>query len=382
MLESASRFLLGVISVANHSQIPVDPLPIDPSSSIPFAWFEGYQQCLQWIEPLPDGTCGPNLEYSNDFLELQSESLGRAENQFQVAEEPDWKKVQRLSENLLNQSRDLRLLVLWLTSQLYLKGLSGLLPSLALMVHWCKQHWSSLNPPLDAGDPYERLNAIEVLAQGESFHSVLKRTEVITLPMIGTVQVRHFAYALDKASPLNPSDLTPRSQLESAIQMQSTQVIRIRAVILDIQAGLKALAGVLNLQLPDQVLPDFHNATELLNNVLILFPRDKKVGQLAAGTTADPGSGLHNNSQLEESIVDYAGGVVRSRQDALRAIEAVCLYLEKAEPTNPAQLLLKRAARLIDKNFLALMKDLAPGALNDVARIMGVDPKEVLGGDS
>ncbi|MDH4396180.1 MAG: type VI secretion system ImpA family N-terminal domain-containing protein [Limnobacter sp.] len=375
--------------MANHSLTPVKPLHIDSSLSIPLAWFDGYEQCLEWVEPLPDGTCGPNLEYSNEFLELQSESLGRAENQFQVAQEPDWKQVQRLSESLLLRSRDLRLLVLWLTAQLHLKGLGGLLPALGLMTHWCNQHWGSLNPPLDGDDPFERLNAIEVLAQGESFLSVLKRTEVVSLPMIGAVQVRHFAYALDKASPLNPSDLMQRSQLEHAFQMQLAKTIPIRATVQNIQAGFKALAGALSAQLSaqlsDQVLPDFHCAIELLNNVLALFPRDHTVGQAQNGAPTD-GLGAQSTDDVgtlpqEAGFAGYSSGVVRSRQDALRAIEAVCLYLEKAEPTNPAQLLLKRAARLIDKNFLALMKDLAPGALNDVARIMGVDPKEILGSD-
>jgi hypothetical protein len=113
--------------VANHSLTPVKPLHIDPSLSVPLAWFDGYEQCLDWAEPLADGTCGPNLEYTNEFLELQSESLGQIENQFQVAEDPDWKHVQMLSEGLLYRSRDLRLLVLWLTSQLHLKGLGGLI---------------------------------------------------------------------------------------------------------------------------------------------------------------------------------------------------------------------------------------------------------------
>ena len=67
-------------------------------------------------------------------------------------------------------------------------------------------------------------------------------------------------------------------------------------------------------------------------------------------------------------------GSIENRQDAVRAINLVCAYLERWEPTNPAQLLLRRAERLIDKNFLQLVRDLAPDAVNDVARILGVNP--------
>jgi type VI secretion system protein ImpA len=73
------------------------------------------------------------------------------------------------------------------------------------------------------------------------------------------------------------------------------------------------------------------------------------------------------------------GGVhsIETRQDAVRAIELACAYLERSEPTNPAQLLLRRAARLINKDFLQLVRELAPDAVADVARIMGVDPDTV-----
>jgi type VI secretion system protein ImpA len=55
----------------------------------------------------------------------------------------------------------------------------------------------------------------------------------------------------------------------------------------------------------------------------------------------------------------------------------ICAYLERSEPTNPAQLLLRRAERLIDKSFLQLVRDLAPDAVGEVARIMGVDPDSI-----
>lgn len=66
-----------------------------------------------------------------------------------------------------------------------------------------------------------------------------------------------------------------------------------------------------------------------------------------------------------------------TREDALRAIDLVIAYLEKAEPTNPAPLFLRRARQLVNHNFLQLMKVLAPDALHEVARIVGVDPDTV-----
>jgi type VI secretion system protein ImpA len=59
-------------------------------------------------------------------------------------------------------------------------------------------------------------------------------------------------------------------------------------------------------------------------------------------------------------------GSIEIRNDALRAIDMVCEYLERTEPTNPAQLLLRRARKLVNKNFVELVRELAPESLNEV----------------
>jgi type VI secretion system protein ImpA len=70
-------------------------------------------------------------------------------------------------------------------------------------------------------------------------------------------------------------------------------------------------------------------------------------------------------------------GGVRSRDDVLRALDMICEYLDRVEPSNPAQILLRRARRLINRDFLQLVKELAPEALNEAARVLGVDPDSV-----
>ena len=70
-------------------------------------------------------------------------------------------------------------------------------------------------------------------------------------------------------------------------------------------------------------------------------------------------------------------GTVRSREEAIRAIDMICEYLERTEPANPAPLFLRRARQLINHNFLQLMKVLAPEALAGVAGLVGIDPDDI-----
>ncbi|WP_425570337.1 ImpA family type VI secretion system protein, partial [Pigmentiphaga soli] len=72
--------------------------------------------------------------------------------------------------------------------------------------------------------------------------------------------------------------------------------------------------------------------------------------------------------------VRSAPGTIASRQDALRALDLVCEYLERHEPTNPAPLLIRRACSLMDKGFLEIVRELAPDGLRQVEVIVGSPP--------
>jgi type VI secretion system protein ImpA len=64
-------------------------------------------------------------------------------------------------------------------------------------------------------------------------------------------------------------------------------------------------------------------------------------------------------------------GEFRSRAEAVQALELVCRYLERHEPSNPAPLFIRRAQRLMTKNFVEIVKDLLPDSLANLERLTG-----------
>ncbi len=59
-----------------------------------------------------------------------------------------------------------------------------------------------------------------------------------------------------------------------------------------------------------------------------------------------------------------------------RAIDAICAFMERTEPANPAPLLLRRAQRLLNKNFVELIADLAPDSVGQVKLIAGLKDEQ------
>jgi type VI secretion system protein ImpA len=122
--------------------------------------------------------------------------------------------------------------------------------------------------------------------------------------------------------------------------------------------------------------PELQPLITVLSGLRDLMPDD-------AGAESSDAAGAGAADGAEGRPARQAGaraglsGGIESRADALRAIDMVCEFLERTEPTNPAQLLLRRARKLVNKNFVELVRELAPESLNEVARVMGISAEEL-----
>ena len=69
------------------------------------------------------------------------------------------------------------------------------------------------------------------------------------------------------------------------------------------------------------------------------------------------------------------GGVVKSRQDAIRALDAVADFFRRTEPSSPIPLFLARAKRLVSKDFLEVLADIAPEAVAQARAAGGIESR-------
>ena len=120
--------------------------------------------------------------------------------------------------------------------------------------------------------------------------------------------------------------------------------------------------------------PEMQPLVTVLTGIRDVMPGSDSGGDgAAAGASEEGGEAAPRKAGARGALT----GTIESRNDALRAIDMVCEYLERTEPTNPAQLLLRRARKLVNKNFVELVRELAPESLNEVARVMGISAEEL-----
>ena len=84
----------------------------------------------KWELPVSKDTpAGVDIEYDSRFLELQSVAEGKPEQQYGEtiipAQEPDWAVVEKLCNQLLAESKDLRVLVYYAQALTAKYGLPG-----------------------------------------------------------------------------------------------------------------------------------------------------------------------------------------------------------------------------------------------------------------
>ncbi|MBI3348960.1 MAG: type VI secretion system protein TssA [Burkholderiales bacterium] len=329
-----------------------------------------------WLQPLADeaAPCGPDLEYDNAFLELTQAAQGKPESQFEAAVPPDWRDVRRRCESLFDGSRDLRVAVLWLRAQLRLEGINTLAPSLRLLTGLMSAFWDSLHPQPDPddGDIYARANVLALLVDSDAVLADLREANLVSMRGVGEIKVRSVDIALGNIAARDDENSWSRGQVEQLFADAVAQGSSLATDIAEALSELAALAALLGERMDHSQAPDLKPLRQTLTAIAGMLPQGGGA-DAESGGTAEAGADAPAGSGGGQAL----SGRINSRAEAQRAIEMVCDYLERAEPTNPAQLLLRRAGRLLGHNFLQLMKELAPDALSEVARIMGVDPSTV-----
>jgi type VI secretion system protein ImpA len=65
-------------------------------------------------------------------------------------------------------------------------------------------------------------------------------------------------------------------------------------------------------------------------------------------------------------------GAIRTRQDAIRALDAVAEFFRRNEPSSPVPLFVDRSKRLITMGFMELLADVAPAAVAQAKAAAGL----------
>jgi len=313
-----------------------------------------------------DAPCGPDLEYDPAFQAMLDAGAGKPERQYgdkvYPAEPPDWPLVHEQAAQLAARTRDLRVAVWLARSSARVQGLAGAVDGLRLVQGLVERHWEHLHPPLDASDnndPTARVMALTALADPVTGLADL-RAAVLTGKR-GAPTVRDIDLALGATDQMPGESVPTQEGILEAVAASLADAGELGPVMQGGYEAAQSLASSIERHIDAGHAPDF----VLLKKVM---QRVADAGRKAAGDAS-----VGEDAAAASAPAARAAGTISSREDANRALERVCEWIERNEPSNPAPLLIRRAQRLMSKTFIDIIRDLAPDGLKEVEKLAGLE---------
>lgn len=339
-------------------------------------------QRAELLEPISaEQPCGQNLEdtallASFDAYRLygRTKSLdvvpGAPSNEPKTLEDrddraKDWPEIKERSLDALKQSKDLRLLAYLSAAVLRTDGLMAFVETVRIAARWLEMYWEQTYPPID-GDGIVRRSALNCFADPFAVIDRLRRVPLVASRQHGVFSLRDVELAGGQGVAMATETVPTDSQINTAFA--SLPVEELTGLLESVSDGAR---GVKNIdarmrELGEEAVPDFEPLALQLSKI-------EKV--LRAQLAARPGSTAASDADAVAGAASggaAAGfsGAIRSREEAVRALEAVANYFRTHEPSSPVPLFCDRARGLVARDFLAVLEDIAPDAVK-LARAAG-----------
>jgi type VI secretion system protein ImpA len=319
---------------------------------------------------------GPNLQYSPEYANLERAAAGKPERQVGAtivpAEPPDWRAVRDQATALLAASKDLRVAVYLVRSLLELEGFAGFAAGVRLVRRLVEDQWPTLHPQLDAednDDPTFRVNAMAALTHRDVLQAI-RSAPLVTSKAFGSVSLR----ALDGAAAARPAGAKgppgpSAGTLEAAFQQVAPEVLSEAAATLTLcvqEAAALATGWAERLPTAGPDFTEFRRALAQAQQAVRTRMDQRQVDAPQPGGDANGAA-----SEVAEPPAAAIRGEVRSRDDVLRAIDAICAYYARAEPSSPVPLLLQRCRRMVTMSFVDILKEMLPESVAGLQKIAG-----------
>ena len=303
--------------------------------------------------------CGSDLEYDSRFQAIKDLVESGSE------ESPtEWKKVKKLCLELLNDGRSIELLVFLAVSLVASDGYQGLRDGLHILEKSVADFWDTIYPELDLEDAeseryYMRLNSIAQLGEqprksGDQLGFVER---ILRVPL--SMDHRRQAPCFWKLWLHGSGDAIDASDI-ATVQDHGNRMS---------QEERSGLAELLNQSIEHlSALGEFliektgsaYNGPFDEHLLPALQQIQRYLGEHEEAPVEDTSEEMPTDALAASPAVSAAPSVsaINSTADVKKALDRIIAYYRKAEPSSPVPYMLIRAQKLIDADFMEIVKNL------------------------
>jgi type VI secretion system protein ImpA len=290
---------------------------------------------------------------------------------------PDWNDMLERSTAALAISKDLRVLAYFGAAQLWSGGLVPFCETLHVAAGWLGEWFGAVYPRVDE-DIYFRTNALNNFNDRLAIVDPLRRTALLSTRSTGPISLRHIdlatgiiAVSKQDGAPLKEGEISaafgaaPLKELRA----QADAVKRALEALGQIDAKMLAAGGV-------EATPNFDGHGDKEKQVSLRYQLKRIQDIVRTHIAARHDAAPSEAGAVSDAPASGALGPIRTRQDAIRALEAVTMFFANTEPSSPVPLFIERAKRLVAKDFLEVLQDIVPDALTAAKAAGGIRDKK------
>lgn len=321
-----------------------------------------------------ESPCGEDLDEGLDFDRLRAafdDNFPIDTGVSSLAEgEPgpppvDWGELFGLIDSLFDQTKDLYLAISFARCGIVRGDPDVVDLGLQAAARLLEECWDSVHPVID--DPLGRF-------RGPIFEDLARRgafaMPFLEMPLIvGSRNTVKAGQVLDAHEHGSSSDSFAEVRM-TLDQMDDESKAAIAALLASYLESIARIDAVLREKGVDG-RPDFSTVKDTIGAVEEAY---LALAGLAAPGTDDVDDGDDNvpAAAAHDSVAGGAnfGGSVKSRDDVLRALNAIEQYYARAEPGHPVRMAMGRLRAWVNKDFMEILEDIAPGSVDEVKSVL------------
>lgn len=274
----------------------------------------------------------------------------------------DWRKIIGLIEGQSARTKDIWLAVYLCRAGALASDLDRTLAGAEYLAGLCERFWETMHPTLEEYGFQGRKGPCESLAAFAEFLGPLKRMALLEHPRLGRFSGLDFERFRTGGEAEDGYGVfrgvlseTPDEVLVAVGEKLDAIGLAIKRVDAILVANAQGETGA-NFQ------PTYAALADLKRAVLSFAANPPAEDAAATAVTAAVG---------EQAFVGQSlSGAVNSREDVIKALDAIGDYYRRKEPTSPVPVVLKRVREWVNQDFLSVLADIAPGSLDEARRVL------------
>jgi type VI secretion system protein ImpA len=327
------------------------------------------------VSPLSDeAPSGPDLSYDNERIEIES-AFERSVSVDNVDDDTtDWRSVIAQITAQAERTRDMWLPVYLMRAAAASKRFDLVVEGAQLLAGLVEERWGDVHPQLDEYGFIGRKTPCESLTRTAEFTGPLSRVPLIEHPRLGRFTGEDLIRFRDQGASA-PNYGMFRKVIDD---MPAEDLQAVLGTFDSLITAVRRLDGVMTANAEGDTATNFRPTYDVLDSIRAALashvpgveaePSADMVS--AEGWPGDPGAADMGSSGAAGPVGPGFSGTIRSRDEAIRALDAVCAYFASFEPGSPVPLALTRAREWIGLDFMSVLQDIAPNSLGEAGTIL------------